>query len=366
MADKTYPVADYDDVDGFMAAARAKASSQQKINDEAIEAATAATGFGLSTGFAPPDQEFHFKASDDDDDILSASMMNNDPFSKFSLSTRLDLTDSGQFRAFIVDHHPQNDDYDTEKATVGYEVKYPQDTPTKVAAGVASVSQDEVTTPFDTPSVQDTTGIDITSPVSSGAGPAHRVINDSDEDRENLAVFKTWGTPAARDKPGKIFSLCLFRVLTDKVILLAARVRRIILTGLPSNWCAPARVLSLVHGGAIESIHISTSGNAHVIFCEHEACKAFFEQYPNGIDLDNGKTIFVEMGKAVDVISSQLSFNLSVGSTRVVRAVGAEMDIGMGQLMKLASMNNRKVEKIIDTYLPGDVSPISLRWSFYN
>lgn len=151
------------------------------------------------------------------------------------------------------------------------------------------------------------------------------------------------------------------------MILLASRIRRIILKGLPSNWRSPAKVLSLIHGGTIESIHISASGNAHILFCEHEACKAFYDKYPNGIDLDKskGQTVFVEMGKDVDVVSSQLSFNLSVGATRVVRAVGADMEVGMAKLLKLASMNNRKVEKIIDTYFPGDVRSISFQWSFY-
>lgn len=114
----------------------------------------------------------------------------------------------------------------------------------------------------------------------------------------------------------------------------------------------------MIHGGAIESINISSTGNAHVLFCEPEACQAFYDKYPNGIDIDKnkGQTVFVEMGTDVDVISSQLVWNLSVGATRVVRAVGADMVVTMGQLLKLAAMNNRKVEKILDSYVPGDVS----------
>jgi hypothetical protein len=109
----------------------------------------------------------------------------------------------------------------------------------------------------------------------------------------------------------------------------------------------------------VESIHISPAGNqAHVLFCDHEASKAFYDKYPNGIDIDKEKrkTVFVEMGKEVDVISSQLSFNLSIGSTRVVRAVGVSMNINMGELLKLAGANNRKVEKIVDCCVPGEVS----------
>ncbi|OXN02441.1 hypothetical protein CDV58_09033 [Aspergillus fumigatus] len=167
-----------------------------------------------------------------------------------------------------------------------------------------------------------------------------------EEDRENLTTFKSWGTPVTRDKP-------------------AAQVRRVIIKGLPSAWSTPAKVLSLIHGGMVESIHITPTGNqAHILFCDHEACKTFFDKYPNGIDIDKEKrkTVFVEMGKEVDVISSQLSFNLSIGSTRVVRAVGVSMNINMGELLKLAGANNRKVEKIVDSCVPGEPRNVVFRF----
>ena len=118
----------------------------------------------------------------------------------------------------------------------------------------------------------------------------------------------------------------------------------------------------MVHGGTIESIKILTNGTALILFCDHEACQAFYDKYPNGIDLDRERrvTVFVEMGKDVDVVSSQLSFNLSVGSTRAVRAVGVNMETTMGQLYNIASGNGRKVEKILDSYVPGDVSICSV------
>lgn len=134
-------------------------------------------------------------------------------------------------------------------------------------------------------------------------------------------------------------------------------MRRIILKGLPSAWRTPAKVLTLIHGGAIENVHISGSGNASVLFCEPDACMAFYDKYPNGIDVDRekGLTVFVEMGSDVDVVSSQLLFNLSVGASRVVRAVGVDMNITMGQLLRISSACNRKVEKVLDHYVPGDV-----------
>lgn len=135
-------------------------------------------------------------------------------------------------------------------------------------------------------------------------------------------------------------------------------MRTITIKDLPSTWATPAKVLSLVHGGLIESVSVSPMGTAHVRFCDADACKAFYDKYPNGIDLDKSRkvTVFVEMGKDVNVVSSQLSFNLSVGATRVVRAVGVDLDVTMTQMIRLATAQNRKIEKIVDSCVPGEVS----------
>lgn len=66
------------------------------------------------------------------------------------------------------------------------------------------------------------------------------------------------------------------------------------------------------------------------------------------------------MGKDVDVVSSQLSVNLGMCATRVVRAVGVDMHISMDDLFKVASASHRKVEKILDSYAPGEVRRLSL------
>lgn len=115
-------------------------------------------------------------------------------------------------------------------------------------------------------------------------------------------------------------------------------------------------MLTLIHGGAIESVSITPSFNAHVLFCDPDACKAFYDKYPNGIDLDARQTVFVEMGTEVDVISSQLTQYLNVGASRVVRAVGVDMNLTMGQLLKISAGTTRKVEKILGQYVPGEVS----------
>ncbi|KAL5048493.1 hypothetical protein BDW71DRAFT_205610 [Aspergillus fruticulosus] len=166
-----------------------------------------------------------------------------------------------------------------------------------------------------------------------------------EQNREDLMTFNSWGTPEARDKP-------------------AAQVRRVIIKDLPSSWRTPDKVLSLVHGGQIDSVSITSSGNAHVVFCDAAACKSFYDKYPNGICLDKERklTVFVDLGREVDVVSSQLSFALSAGSTRVVRAVGVEMNVALAELVKLATGANRKLEKIIDTFVPGCARSVSFRF----
>ncbi|BAE57177.1 hypothetical protein BDV35DRAFT_379997 [Aspergillus flavus] len=186
-----------------------------------------------------------------------------------------------------------------------------------------------------------------------------------EEDREHQATFETWGTPEIRDKPGMTLVFILhYRPLLIGSFLAAARVRRVIIRGLPSTWKTPAMVLSLIHGGTIESISVGPSGTAQVLFCDPEACKAFYDKYPNGIDLDKERkvTVFVEMGKEVDVVSSQLSFSLSTGATRAVRAVGVDLDVTMRQLFDLAAGNHRKVEKILDNYVPGEARNVIFRF----
>ncbi|GAD94797.1 hypothetical protein ANI_1_3316024 [Paecilomyces variotii No. 5] len=166
-----------------------------------------------------------------------------------------------------------------------------------------------------------------------------------EEDRENLTHFKTWGAPLARDKP-------------------ASQVRRVILSNLPSTYNAPAKVLTLVHGGAIENIRLTTTGSAHILFCEASACKAYYDQYPNGIAVGPGgrQTIFVDMGTEVDVVSSQLALALTTGATRVIRCAGVEMGISMATLFEMASASNRKVEKIIDSYITGESRVVIFRF----
>ncbi|KAL4814239.1 hypothetical protein BDW67DRAFT_186971 [Aspergillus spinulosporus] len=148
-----------------------------------------------------------------------------------------------------------------------------------------------------------------------------------EQDRGDLMTLTSWGTPEARDRPGQ--TSCL--------------------------WCmADKSRVSL----------ITPSGNAHVVFCHAAECKSFYDKHPNGINLDKERnlTVFVDLGREVDVVSSQLSLALSAGSTRVVRAVGVNINVTLTELVKLATGANRKLEKIIDTYVPGSARSVSFRF----
>ncbi|GLB13734.1 hypothetical protein AtubIFM61612_001146 [Aspergillus tubingensis] len=290
---KTFPVADVDDTVSFMAAARSlKLPKTYGTPTVAVDASSEKA----STSMSRPESRA-------DADVFAPSGQNT-----------------------------YDDEWSIKPDAEESEVK-----PETPKAGVSSVFGDSKPQ-------------DYNSAATISAGPrGSEAVASGDasevEDRENLTTFKSWGTPAARDKP-------------------ASRVRRIILRGLPATWCTPAKVLSLVHGGNIESVHVHGNGTAHILFCEHEACQAFYDKYPNGIDLDRERriTVFVEMGKEVDVVSSQLSSNLSVGSTRAVRAVGVDMKASMAQLYNMACGSGRKVEKILDSYVPGDARNVVFRF----
>lgn len=182
---------------------------------------------------------------------------------------------------------------------------------------------------------------------------------EEEEDREHLTHFKSWGTPMARDKPGMTYNYHILNTQLANIIMaiLASEVRRIILSNLPPTFDVPAKVLTVVHGGAIESIRMSGSGSAHILFCDARACRAYYDKYPNGIHVGPGgrQTIFVDMGQEIDVVSSQLTLALSTGASRVIRCAGVDLKTSMSNLFEMASANNRKVEKIVDTYVSGEV-----------
>lgn len=92
---------------------------------------------------------------------------------------------------------------------------------------------------------------------------------------------------------------------------------------------------------------------AVVTFTTGAAAKAYYNNYPNGMDLKfQGKKFvaIVNLGDNVDVVSGVLRGYLETGATRVVRAVGADEDWAMRALRKIAEEKGRKLEAIVDTF----------------
>jgi hypothetical protein len=115
----------------------------------------------------------------------------------------------------------------------------------------------------------------------------------------------------------------------------------------------------MIFGGAIDTLSVSPDGtSAHVLFCDAAACKNYYDAHPNGLVIDRlGRrgVVFVDLGKEVDVVSSQLRTSLGIGATRVVRAAGVDMALSMQTLFKLAGDKSLKLEKIMDNWAIGEV-----------
>ena len=147
--------------------------------------------------------------------------------------------------------------------------------------------------------------------------------------------------------------------------------RKVLLRGIPAWLNTPNKILSLVHGGRVESVNIFPSGTAaQVMFCDPAACRRFFDLYPNGLEVTragNTGVIFVDMGKEPDVMSSRIREALEqYDATRVLRAVGADMNLSMTKLVSLAEGGGLlKVEKIIDTYSPSPVSSQTFTFNLF-
>ncbi|EXJ87360.1 hypothetical protein A1O3_04319 [Capronia epimyces CBS 606.96] len=165
-------------------------------------------------------------------------------------------------------------------------------------------------------------------------------IREDTEDREHLTHFKSWGTPAKRNRP-------------------ASRVRTVILAGLP-RAADFTFVQSLVRGGSIETMKLSTGktgsvkATAFVTFTTGDACDKYMEKYPNSIEVRyEGKKYMVLVHKStnIDVMSGMMQGYLDCGASRVVKATGADDDWGIVALSKLAEGKNkaRQVEAVTDS-----------------
>ncbi|KAL2401518.1 hypothetical protein ABEF93_006774 [Exophiala dermatitidis] len=163
------------------------------------------------------------------------------------------------------------------------------------------------------------------------------------EDREHSTFFKSWGSPAARNKPEN-------------------RKRTIVLGGLPGT-AGFTFVQSLIHGGSIETMKLSSSNSAgtamaFITFTSGDACDRYFAKYPNGMGVRHeGKKhiIFVDKSDRVDIMSSIMQGYLDCGASRVVKATGADEDWGIMALNRLAEGKNktRAVEAVTDSLQDG-------------
>ncbi|KAL1953810.1 hypothetical protein VTO42DRAFT_2137 [Malbranchea cinnamomea] len=170
------------------------------------------------------------------------------------------------------------------------------------------------------------------------AAPEEEEEGEKEEDRENQHYFKTWGPVAPRSTP-------------------RSETRKVILKNIPPWLSAPDKIFSLIHGGQVESMSILPSGTvAQVVFCDAAACRRYYDMYPNGLEVNhNGRTavIFVDMdSREPDVMSSRIREAIEKGSSRVVRAIGADLNLSMVNMINLAEGNNLKLEKITDIYVP--------------
>ncbi|EGD88708.2 hypothetical protein H112_03629 [Trichophyton rubrum D6] len=192
-----------------------------------------------------------------------------------------------------------------------------------------------VVTPEETPGEAPGKTSDVAIEESFASDSVQASTSEEEEDRENLVTFKTWGTPAPRAASN-------------------AAPRRIILTNIPVYLRSQSRILALIHGGKIESVSVHpASQSAEIRFYSAADCKTFYDKHPNGIDFDyNGSrgTVFVDIGKEVDIVSSRLVECLDIGATRIVRAVGAPLNVSIAQLVEMIDTRKWHLEKIIDSY----------------
>ncbi|KAI4211811.1 MAG: hypothetical protein LQ351_005452 [Letrouitia transgressa] len=156
------------------------------------------------------------------------------------------------------------------------------------------------------------------------------------ENLEGALYFKAWPKPEDRGRP-------------------AAKVRKIILTGLPLN-ASPTLVAALVYGGPLEQIVVKPPSRAEVVFLHTEDCMKYYDSTANGllykpsrgVNKDKYYEIMTELGKDVNVVSGVLREWIEKEVTRCVRAVGVDKEWSLAWIQETAARKGRKVEKIVD------------------
>ncbi|KAL8759882.1 MAG: hypothetical protein Q9199_000447 [Rusavskia elegans] len=166
---------------------------------------------------------------------------------------------------------------------------------------------------------------------AAGITAASRPGKAGGEDLEGALYFKAW--PKVEERGTRT----------------AARVRKIMLTGVPSG-ATPSLVASFVFGGPLERIHVGDS-SAFVTFLRGEDAAKYYEATGNGLDYrkdDVEHVIMTEMTSEVNPVSGILREYIEKEFTRCVRAIGVDAEWTTMALHEVAARKGRKVEKIVD------------------
>lgn len=171
-------------------------------------------------------------------------------------------------------------------------------------------------------------------------------IDRNNIDTEHQLRFKAWPKPGARAGESNFSKQTPGSRLTGAT---AYRVRRIRLTNL-STTSRLSDIQSLVWGGRVEQFHyVPGTSTAQVLFMKPEDCMSYFNANANGIEIPGDKrVVFVELSPDTEPIHDFLAGCTNSGVSRCVRAINVDPEWGMGGLTKLATANNRKVERVIN------------------
>ncbi|KAL8785299.1 MAG: hypothetical protein Q9213_003444 [Squamulea squamosa] len=223
------------------------------------------------------------------------------------------------------------------------------------ASGLAIGTPGELLTPgrgLLTPASMTFGAVSPQSVKAAGVTTASVLGNVVSEDLAESLYFKAWPKQAKIEeratRTGKLFS---HGYLKSSVIDLstAARVRKIMLTGIPTG-ATPTLVASFVFGGPLERIHVGDS-SAFVTFLRGEDAAKYYEATGNGLDYEKDgvkHVIMTDMTSEVNPVSGILREYIEKEFTRCVRAIGVDREWTTMALHETAARKGRKVERIFD------------------
>ncbi|KAL8738564.1 MAG: hypothetical protein Q9181_000671 [Wetmoreana brouardii] len=220
--------------------------------------------------------------------------------------------------------HPRKCDEDAD------ETSYPNPLFSFESSG-AAFDTTEVSGGLLTPSSMTFGAVSPTKVRAAGITTANEPAKVVGEDLEGALYFKAW--PKAEERGTRT----------------AARVRKILLTGIPTSSTA-TDVAALVYGGPLESIAVGTS-TAFTSFLHAQDADKYYEATGNDLVFKKDgveHVVSTQMSKEVNPVSGILREYIEKEFTRCVRAIGVDKEWTMKYLHETAARKGRKVEKIID------------------